>query len=97
MRLFSKKQIVRHFPTGKMPTSKKQAHQQELRRKQVPQGYWENIGIVLVNGPTQVRLKPTGIKKGKKLCVEVPVGVYSTQQDIVDWRGIASCCLWNQN
>lgn len=51
-------------------------------RKQVPQGYWEHIGIVLVNGPTQVRLKPTGIKKGKKLCVEVPPGLKLGDYDV---------------
>lgn len=51
-------------------------------RKQVPQGYWEHIGIVLVNGPTQVRLKPTGIKKGKKLCVEVPSGLKLGDYDV---------------
>jgi len=51
-------------------------------RKQVPQGYWEHIGIVLVNGPTQVRLKPTGIKKGKKLCVEVPAGLKLGDYDV---------------
>jgi len=51
-------------------------------RKQVPEGYWEQIGIVLVNGPSQVRLKPTGIKKGKKLCVEVPDGLSLGDYDV---------------
>jgi hypothetical protein len=51
-------------------------------RKQVPQGYWEHVGIVLVSGPIQVRLKPTGIKKGKKLCVEVPAGLKLGDYDV---------------
>lgn len=51
-------------------------------RKQVPQGYWEHIGIVLVSGPTQVKLRPTGIKKGKKLCVEVPAGLKLGDYDV---------------
>merc|ERR1712066_307530 len=41
-------------------------------RKEVPQGYWDTLSIVLVNLPLQVVLKPTGIKKGRKLCVQVP-------------------------
>jgi len=51
-------------------------------RKQVPQGYWEHLDIVLVSGPTQVFLKPTGIKKGKKLCVEVPAGLQIGDYDV---------------
>eukprot|EP00448_Togula_jolla_P007449 CAMPEP_0170606482 /NCGR_PEP_ID=MMETSP0224-20130122/20536_1 /TAXON_ID=285029 /ORGANISM="Togula jolla, Strain CCCM 725" /LENGTH=238 /DNA_ID=CAMNT_0010931567 /DNA_START=8 /DNA_END=724 /DNA_ORIENTATION=+ len=51
-------------------------------RKEVPQGYWDNLEIVLVNGPVQVRLKPTGIKKGKKLCVEVPAGLQTGDYDV---------------
>merc|ERR1740117_894267 len=43
-------------------------------KKQVPQGYWDHLEIVLVSGPTQVKLKPVGVKKGKKLCVQVPGG-----------------------
>jgi len=41
-------------------------------RKEVPQGYWDVVSFVLVKGTTLVTLKPTGIKKGKKLCIEVP-------------------------
>lgn len=51
-------------------------------RKQVPQGFWELIGIVMVNGPKQVKLKPTGIKKGKKLCIEVPPGLVLGDYDV---------------
>mmetsp|Transcript_149090 Transcript_149090/g.277852 ORF Transcript_149090/g.277852 Transcript_149090/m.277852 type:complete len:235 (+) Transcript_149090:1-705(+) len=51
-------------------------------RKQVPQGFWERIGIVMVNGPKQVKLKPTGIKKGKKLCIEVPPGLALGDYDV---------------
>eukprot|EP00929_Paragymnodinium_shiwhaense_P120803 TRINITY_DN92856_c0_g1_i1.p1 TRINITY_DN92856_c0_g1~~TRINITY_DN92856_c0_g1_i1.p1 ORF type:complete len:276 (-),score=19.08 TRINITY_DN92856_c0_g1_i1:163-990(-) len=51
-------------------------------RKEVPQGYWDSLEIVLVNGPQQVKLKPTGIKKGKKLCVEVPPGLASGDYDV---------------
>lgn len=41
-------------------------------RKEVPQGYWDTLSIVLVKLPTSVTVKPTGIKKGKKLCIDVP-------------------------
>mmetsp|Transcript_70015 Transcript_70015/g.130897 ORF Transcript_70015/g.130897 Transcript_70015/m.130897 type:complete len:231 (+) Transcript_70015:80-772(+) len=51
-------------------------------RKQVPQGYWDRIEVVLVSGPHQVQLKPTGIKKGKKLCVEVPAGLEPADYDV---------------
>jgi len=51
-------------------------------RKEVPQEYWDHVEIVLVSGPDQVRLKPTGIKKGKKLCVEVPSGLTSGDYDV---------------
>jgi len=51
-------------------------------RREVPQGYWDNLEIVLVNGPVQKRLKPTGIKKGKKLCVEVPEGLTPGDYDV---------------
>jgi len=51
-------------------------------RKQVPEGYWERLGIVLVNGPAQVHLNPTGIKKGKKLCVEVPAALQLGDYDV---------------
>jgi len=51
-------------------------------RKEVPEGYWEYVGIVLVNGPAQVKLKPTGIKKGKKLCIEIPPGLKPGDYDM---------------
>lgn len=51
-------------------------------RKEVPQGYWDTLSIVLVNLPVQVTLKPTGIKKGKKLCVEVPAGMKPDDYDV---------------
>lgn len=51
-------------------------------RREVPQGYWDTIWIVLVAGPVQHRLKPTGIKKGKKLCIEVPDGLAPGDYDI---------------
>jgi hypothetical protein len=35
-------------------------------RKQIPQGYWDQVEIMLVAGTEQVKLKPIGIKKGKK-------------------------------
>lgn len=41
-------------------------------RKEVPQGYWDRIEIVLVCNEVQKRLTPTGIKKGRKLLIEVP-------------------------
>lgn len=51
-------------------------------KKQVPQGYWDHLEIVLVSGPTQVKLKPIGIKKGKKLCVEVPGSLTPGDYDV---------------
>mmetsp|Transcript_18150 Transcript_18150/g.42417 ORF Transcript_18150/g.42417 Transcript_18150/m.42417 type:complete len:232 (+) Transcript_18150:87-782(+) len=51
-------------------------------RKQVPQGYWDHIEVVLVSGPAQVNLKPTGIKKGKKLCIEVPPNLAPADYDV---------------
>mmetsp|Transcript_51107 Transcript_51107/g.150703 ORF Transcript_51107/g.150703 Transcript_51107/m.150703 type:complete len:282 (+) Transcript_51107:27-872(+) len=51
-------------------------------RKEVPQGYWDTLSIVLVNLPVQITLKPTGIKKGKKLCVEVPSGMKEGDYDV---------------
>ncbi|CAE7306685.1 unnamed protein product [Symbiodinium necroappetens] len=51
-------------------------------RKEVPQGFWDRLGIVLVNGPVQKKLVPTGVKKGKKLCVEVPAGMESGDYDV---------------
>jgi hypothetical protein len=51
-------------------------------KKQVPQGFWDYIEVALVNGPDQVKLKPTGIKKGKKLCVEVPSGLAPGDYDV---------------
>mmetsp|Transcript_133580 Transcript_133580/g.188763 ORF Transcript_133580/g.188763 Transcript_133580/m.188763 type:complete len:234 (+) Transcript_133580:41-742(+) len=51
-------------------------------RKEVPQGFWDRLGIVLVNGPVQKKLVPTGVKKGKKLCVEVPSGMESGDYDV---------------
>eukprot|EP00438_Fugacium_kawagutii_P034965 Skav202203 [mRNA] locus=scaffold2207:68295:96968:- [translate_table: standard] len=51
-------------------------------RKEVPQGFWDRLAIFLVNGPVQKRLTPTGVKKGKKLCVEVPFGMESGDYDV---------------
>ncbi|CAE8690732.1 unnamed protein product [Polarella glacialis] len=51
-------------------------------RKEVPQGYWTSLSVVLVNGPVQQRLTPTGIKKGKKLCIEVPAGMQPGDYDV---------------
>lgn len=51
-------------------------------RKEVPQGYWDHIEVVLVNGPRQVRLKPSSVKKGKKLCIEVPDNLTPGDYDV---------------
>jgi len=51
-------------------------------RKEVPQGYWDRLEIILVNGPSQKRLKPTGVKKGKTLCIEVPAGMKPGDYDV---------------
>lgn len=51
-------------------------------RKEVPQGHWDKLAIVLVNGPVQRRLIPTGIKKGKRLCVQIPDGMEPGDYDV---------------
>ena len=51
-------------------------------RKQIPQGYWDQVEIMLVAGTEQVKLKPIGIKKGKKLCVEVPADLTPQDYDV---------------
>eukprot|EP00441_Pelagodinium_beii_P045278 CAMPEP_0197624710 /NCGR_PEP_ID=MMETSP1338-20131121/4263_1 /TAXON_ID=43686 ORGANISM="Pelagodinium beii, Strain RCC1491" /NCGR_SAMPLE_ID=MMETSP1338 /ASSEMBLY_ACC=CAM_ASM_000754 /LENGTH=218 /DNA_ID=CAMNT_0043194905 /DNA_START=12 /DNA_END=664 /DNA_ORIENTATION=+ len=51
-------------------------------RKEVPQGFWDRLGIFLVNGPVQKKLTPTGVKKGKKLCIEVPPGMTPGDYDV---------------
>lgn len=51
-------------------------------RKEVPQGYWDTLSIVLVNLPVSLTLKPTGIKKGKKLCIEIPPGMKPEDYDV---------------
>eukprot|EP00933_Yihiella_yeosuensis_P074896 TRINITY_DN8399_c2_g4_i1.p1 TRINITY_DN8399_c2_g4~~TRINITY_DN8399_c2_g4_i1.p1 ORF type:complete len:243 (-),score=28.66 TRINITY_DN8399_c2_g4_i1:296-1024(-) len=51
-------------------------------RREVPEGHWTSLSIVLVNGPVQRKLTPTGIKKGKKLCIEVPAGMTPGDYDV---------------
>lgn len=51
-------------------------------RKQIPQGYWDQVEIMLVAGTQQVKLKPSGIKKGKKLCIEVPADLTPQDYDV---------------
>eukprot|EP00930_Biecheleria_cincta_P057819 TRINITY_DN43692_c0_g1_i1.p1 TRINITY_DN43692_c0_g1~~TRINITY_DN43692_c0_g1_i1.p1 ORF type:complete len:245 (+),score=41.00 TRINITY_DN43692_c0_g1_i1:34-768(+) len=51
-------------------------------RREVPQGFWDRLGIVLVNGPVQKKLTPTGVKNGKKLCIEVPAGMVPGDYDV---------------
>jgi len=51
-------------------------------RKEVPAGYWGTLSIVLVNLPVQVTLKPTAIKKGRKLCVDIPAGMKPDDYDV---------------
>eukprot|EP00434_Breviolum_minutum_P015531 symbB.v1.2.013677.t1/scaffold971.1/size148033/5 len=51
-------------------------------KSQVPQGFWDRLAIFLVNGPVQKRLTPTGVKRGKKLCVEVPSGMEPGDYDV---------------
>lgn len=51
-------------------------------RKEVPQGYWDTLSIALVNLPVSLTLKPIGIKKGKKLCCEVPPGMKPDDYDV---------------
>merc|ERR1712232_980824 len=51
-------------------------------KKEVPQGYWDTLAVVLVNLPDQVVLKPTGIKKGRKLCVQVPANMDPEDYDV---------------
>lgn len=51
-------------------------------RKEVPKGYWDTLSVVLVNLPVSLTLKPTGIKKGRKLCIEVPAGMKPEDYDV---------------
>lgn len=51
-------------------------------RKEVPQGHWDKLEVVLVMGPIQRRLTPTGIKKGKKLCIQIPGGMEPGDYDV---------------
>ena len=55
-------------------------------------GYWDTLSIVLVNLPVQITLKPTGIKKGKKLCVEA-VRTPNLPTNIVGFRGFISSII----
>jgi len=51
-------------------------------RKEVPAGYWHTLSVVLVNLPVQVTLKPTAIKKGRKLCIDIPKGLNPDDYDV---------------
>lgn len=51
-------------------------------RREVPQGYWDRIDILLIQDHTQVKLAPIGIKKGRKLAVEVPAGMKLGDYDV---------------
>lgn len=54
--------------------------------KAVPQGYWSHVQIAMVptsgTGGEARTLKPTGMKKGKKLCIEVPADLAVGDYDL---------------
>ncbi|CAD7922456.1 unnamed protein product [Amoebophrya sp. A25] len=51
-------------------------------RKEIPEQWWNHVEILLVSGPTQLPLKPSGIRKGKKLCIKVPPNLESKDYDV---------------
>ncbi|CAD7951484.1 unnamed protein product [Amoebophrya sp. A120] len=53
-------------------------------RKEIPEQWWNQVEILLVGGSsgTQLTLKPSGIKKGKKLCIKVPPALECRDYDV---------------
>lgn len=53
-------------------------------RREVPETSWNLVEILLVGGKDaqSMTLKPTGIKKGRKLCVKVPGGLPPRDYDV---------------
>lgn len=52
-------------------------------RKEIPEMWWNQVEILLVGGKEgQVTLKPSGIRKGKKLCIRVPPGLECRDYDV---------------
>jgi len=53
-------------------------------KKEIPEQYWNHVEILLVGGvgEAQIRLKPSGIRKGKKLCIKVPPNLECRDYDV---------------
>merc|ERR1712137_1063132 len=51
-------------------------------RREVPHGYWNRINIILVQDSTQIKLKPVGVRKGKKFAIEIPPGMNTGDYDL---------------
>ena len=52
-------------------------------RREIPERFWNYLEILLVGGKGgQMALKPSGIKRGKKICIKVPPGMESRDYDV---------------
>lgn len=52
-------------------------------RREIPEAWWNQVEILLVGGKEgQVTLKPSGIRKGKKLCIKVPPNLECRDYDV---------------
>ena len=62
---------------------KKQERDAKSKRPEIPEQYWNYVEILLVGGNEgQMTLKPSGIKKGRKLCIKVPKGLECRDYDV---------------
>lgn len=52
-------------------------------KKEIPEQWWNHVEILLVGGKEgQLKLKPSGIRKGKKLCIKVPPALECRDYDV---------------
>lgn len=52
-------------------------------RREIPERFWSFLEILLVGGTGgQISLKPSGIKRGKKICIRVPSGMECRDYDV---------------
>lgn len=52
-------------------------------KNEIPQGYWGELEVLLVGGAgAQMKLRPAGIRKGKKVCIDVPAGLACSDYDV---------------
>ena len=52
-------------------------------KKEIPEQFWNHVEILLVGGKEgQLKLKPSGIRKGKKLCIKVPPNLECRDYDV---------------